>query len=203
MGEAVRELLGSELSLSAEGHTYRLASAGALQGVAAEALSDAFAQLTAPCEIVLTPSIETPPKVGEVQRCRDAVCAKYKGAANVKIEHFIGGPCEEDELMCCIVLGGSGCGWTVLKDLRAALELAHSRSVKRFENQGDIVGGQAVRLKGLQACPELNGEVGLTLRFADAAGRWLVRLRNGEGKQLKPQNLEALDGSGGRVIAIW
>jgi hypothetical protein len=32
---------------------------------------------------------------------------------------------------------------------------------------------------GLKARLELNGEVGLALRFEAATGRWLMRLRNG------------------------
>ena len=40
-----------------------------------------------------------------------------------------------------------------------------------------------------QARPDLNGEVGIAIRFAVDKGRWLVKLRNGEGKMLKPGNL--------------
>jgi len=144
-----------------------------------------------------------PPKSDEVERAVAAVCAKYGGAKQVKITHFKGGPCDDDDLMCCIVMGGAGRGWTVLKDLKSAVELAHSRAVKRFEAQGDIAGGQSVRLAGLQACPELNGEVGIALRFAEQSGRWLVRLRNGEGKQLRPQNLVPFSHEGGQVFAVW
>ena len=44
---------------------------------------------------------------------------------------------------------------------------------------------------------DLNGEVGLALRFDESAGRWLMRLRNGDGKLVKPANLEAVGGDGG------
>lgn len=30
-----------------------------------------------------------------------------------------------------------------------------------------------------------------------------MRLRNGDGKQVKPENLEPLEGGGGRVLAFW
>lgn len=105
--------------------------------------------------------------------------------------------------MACIVLGGPGCGWTVMKDPQAALELAYSRAVKRPGGQGDIHGGQTVRLAGLKANPELNGEIGIALRFLEEPGRWLVRLRNGEGKRLRPANLDGLDGASGRMLAVW
>ena len=53
------------------------------------------------------------------------------------------------------------------------------------------------------ARPDLNGELGVTLNFNDTAGRWLVRLANGEGKQVKPSNLQPLllrrdNGAGGK-----
>lgn len=219
--EMVRARLGSGLTLSANGQQFCLAAAGSLEGIAKDNLAEALALLTAPCELVLTP--ETPPTCGDdhviavnltrpvdpppepavMERYKHSVSSKYKGAAKVQVTHFIGGPCEESDIMCCIVLGGSGKGWTVVKDVRQAWELAYSRAVKRHENQGDIVGGMTVRLTGLQAAPELNGELGLTLRFNEAAGRWLVRLRNGEGKQLRPANLEALDGHTGRLFVFW
>ena len=30
-----------------------------------------------------------------------------------------------------------------------------------------------------------------------------MRLRNGDGKQVKPENLEPMEGAGGRVFALW
>ena len=40
------------------------------------------------------------------------------------------------------------------------------------EAQGRVHGGQSVRLVGLQARPDLNGEVGVALRFHEESGRW-------------------------------
>lgn len=221
--DIVRRRLEVELVLEAQGHRYHLSSGGALNGVAPESLREALGQLAAPCDLVLTPEepptcgddnicavnltriLRSPPRPQQVNRAVAIVCAKYRGAANVKITHFLGGPCDEDELSCCIVLGGGGgCkGWTVVKDLIEAIDLAYNRAKKRGEDQGDIVGGQTVVLRGLQTSTELNGELGITLRFSEDSKRWLVRLRNGEGKQLRPANLEALEGSEGRVFAIW
>ena len=157
--------------------------------------------------------------------------------------------------------------------LEAAIRLAHGRAARRAgDAQGRVSGSQTVRLKGLSARPELNGEIGLalrrvlcagprttasarrapflltkdflsrraflsahhpslsipthaldafrtptdafrlrpdvrsygtTLRFEASTGRWLMRLRNGDGKQVKPENLEPMEGAGGRVFAFW
>ena len=147
----------------------------------------------------------------------EAACSKFEAAAKVTINHYLGGPCHPSRINCCVVPGGGGCGWTVLareedkdedKDegggvLARALELAHLRAAPRGERQGAVCGGQTVRLCGLQARPELNGEIGLALRFPEGAGRWMVMLRNGEGKKLKPANLEPLEGEGGRVLCFW
>jgi len=51
-----------------------------------------------------------------------------------------------------------------------------------------------------QARPDLNGEIGIALRFSEESGRWLVRLKGGEGKQLKVANLDPL-GYGGLPLA--
>jgi putative AlgH/UPF0301 family transcriptional regulator len=61
-----------------------------------------------------------------VKRAVSSVTAKYRGAERVQITHFAGGPCESDDITCCIVLGGGGRGWTILKDLSDAVESACS-----------------------------------------------------------------------------
>jgi hypothetical protein len=218
---SLRDRFGNASSITLQGRRYRLAAREALDGCQDGELREALARQSAPCVIAITAEEPTncgndhvvavnltrvtnsPPQPDEVQRAVARVCARYKGAAQVEITHFLGGPCDDDDIMACIVLGGGGQGWTVLKDLESALELAHSRAVKRGEVQGEIAGGQTVRLMGLKAAPELNGEVALALRFDDASGRWLVRLRNGEGKRLKPANLEPLEGAKGRVFCVW
>merc|ERR550525_546923 len=43
----------------------------------------------------------------------------------------------------------------------------------------------------------------MALRFLEGPGRWEIRLADGEGKQIRPANLEALDGGSGRVFAFW
>merc|ERR1719203_1413539 len=212
--------LDPDLGLTSQCRRFRLVPSHSLAGVAPEDMKDAVGNLRAPCVLCfaadeancghdhvtavnLTRCLDRPPRPGTVEAAVSRACARYRSAARVELSHFIGGPCEEGSLVCCIVLGGGGCGWTLKKDLQQAIELAHSYAVKRCEAQGDIGGGQTVSLKGLQACPELNGEIGIVLRFAEASGRWLVRLRNGDGKKLKPANLEGLEGKGGRVFCFW
>jgi hypothetical protein len=137
------------------------------------------------------------------------VTSQFPSASSVDIAHYRGGPCEPGAVVACVVPGGVRQGWTVVTaasgGLTAAVRLAHSRAARRCREQGAVSGGQTVRLVDLKARPELNGEVALALRFDPGAGRWLVRLRNGEGKQVRPENLEAAAGSGpcGRVMAFW
>ena len=100
-----------------------------------------------------------------------------------------------------------------------AIELAHARAAPRFLprrdtktetkepsdafDPGSIRGGQTVRLQNLVGRPELNGEKALAARFEPESGRWLLRLRNGDGARVKPSNLEPLEGKHGRVFAFW
>lgn len=54
-----------------------------------------------------------------------------------------------------------------------------------------------------QARPDLNGETGVALRYQESSGRWLVRLKGGEGKQLKPANLEVVGDGTSVVHCVW
>jgi len=218
---ALRARLGPQLAITVQGRTYRLAPGGSLEDVREADLPEAFANLRTPATICLastdtlncgddhvaavnlTRPFPEAPRPLEVRTALDYVCSKYPGARTVEVTHYNGGPCDPDEIVTCVVPGGGGRGWTVVKELQDAIQLAHSRAAKRWEAQGDVAGGQTVRLVGLQSQPHLNGEVGMALRFVEASGRWLVRLPNGEGKQLKPANLEAMEGRGGRVFAFW
>lgn len=49
--------------------------------------------------------------------------------------------------------------------------------------------GMTVRLKGLKACPELNGTSASVVKFDPANGRWTVRLESGEEKAIKVENV--------------
>merc|ERR1719329_95489 len=219
--DSLRNRLGDELRMQFRGQQYHLAPLGDLEGVAEDQLGPAFAALTTPCSLALAP-VE-PPSCGDdlivavnltrplarprqsdlVTEAVAAVTSRYSGATQVRLEHYAGGPCDMANIQCCVVPGGSGRGWTSVKELEAAVQLAHSRAAKRSGAQGDLGGGQAVRIDGLQAQPYLNGEIGMTLQFLEGSGRWLVRLRNGEGKQLRPANLVPMEPGGGRVLVFW
>eukprot|EP00697_Spironema_sp_BW2_P007468 gnl/Spiro4/2174_TR1042_c0_g1_i1.p1 gnl/Spiro4/2174_TR1042_c0_g1~~gnl/Spiro4/2174_TR1042_c0_g1_i1.p1 ORF type:complete len:479 (+),score=82.97 gnl/Spiro4/2174_TR1042_c0_g1_i1:60-1496(+) len=223
---ALRSRIGPDLTIATTTDRYRLVGGGSLLGVTQEDLPAAFAALRPPATLVfasVTPKncgddhitalglcrpvgLEAVPRPGLVEQAINQLCARYPAVLRVEITHFLGGPCEPDEICGCVVLGGpfGGIGWTVQKDLPSALQLACARAARRFgEVAGDIGGGQTVRLVGLQAAPELNGMVGVALRFDEIASRWEVRLANGEGRKLRPVNLQPLEGGGGRVYCVW
>jgi len=217
---SIRDKLGENLRTTVQGRHLRLIPKGSLEGISEADLPTAFANLRAPATIFLeaeepsdygddhivavnlTRQKSAAPNGAEAARLVYEACAKYPRARRVEVTHFLGGPCNEREIACCVVPGGGGCGWTVVPNLTDAIQLAHCRAVRR-KSQGSIAGGQAVKLVGLQSRKDLNGEMGLTLRFIESSGRWLVRLPNGEGKQLKPLNLLPLSGSHGQVYAFW
>ena len=53
-----------------------------------------------------------------------------------------------------------------------------------------LVPGHEVRLQGLKAKPELNGQEGTLLKFDEAKGRWQTKLRSGKVLEVKPENLK-------------
>ena len=210
------------LRISSNGQGLRLVPGGALADVAEDDLADALAGLSYSAGMRLVLARDPPPGIGDdhvtainltrpieavdtgvVSRAREAAVAKHAGAKHVQITHYIGGPCDEESISCCVVPGGHGCGWTVVQELSEAIELAYSRSYVRSEKQGAVHGGQSVTLVGLQARPDLNGEVGIALWFTEDTGRWLVRLKDGEGKQIKPANLKAFGPEHGVVHCVW
>ena len=142
-----------------------------------------------------------------VEAAKASIAVKYPGASAVEVVHYLGGPCDAEKIVACVVPGGVRRGWSVVTaddgGLAAAIQLAHGRAVRRCDAQGEIHGGQTVRLRGLKARPDLNGEVGLALRFEPSTGRWLMRLRDGDGKQVKPENMHPMEGASGRVMAFW
>lgn len=221
--ETLRSRLDEDLGITIQGRRFRVSAGGSLTGTAEQDIPEAFRNLEAsPTTTVCLESVE-PPNCGDdhiaavnlsrpraeplqpdvVRNAMHEVGTKYPGARHVQVEHYIGGPCDSDEIVCCVVTGGGGRGWTVVKELRDAIQLAHSRAARRSSAQGDIAGGQAVRVKGLKARPDLNGEVGMALRFLEGAERWLVRLAGGDGKQIKPANLEPIGSSTGKVMVFW
>ena len=218
----IRERLGDNLTISLSGQTLRLVPGGSLADATEESLPAALAALEYEEGIRFVLQRHPPPGCGddhvtainltrviephdpaEVATQTRKALAKYPQASEVEIVHYIGGPCSPEEVSTCVVTGGSGVGWTIVPKLSDAIELAHMRSYVRSEAQGVIFGGASVRLCGLQGRPELNGECGIALRFVEESGRWLVRLKDGEGKSLKPSNLEPIGAGHGVVHCVW
>jgi len=223
--DGMRARLDGDLVLAIHGRRYRGTAAGSLSGVQEGDLPSALAALEVPCDLVLAqdprpgcgedhvvavnvgrPLPGAPPKPRLVAAALEQVRARYPLAAKVEVHHFVGGPVESDTIASCLVLGGAQRGWRVVRDLGDAVRLACSLAARRCPEQGDFGGGQTVRVVGLRGRADLNGEVGLALSFAPGTptGRWLVRLRNGEGVKVRPGNLEGgLGGAHGQVFCIW
>ncbi|GMH97579.1 hypothetical protein TrST_g6741 [Triparma strigata] len=118
----------------------------------------------------------------------------------VGVVHYSGGPCDDDKIVRCLVLGGNGSGWTSVGTLEAALLLAS----RRREGEGELWSGRKVEVKGLKSRDDLNGELGICLKFREDLGRWNVRLRNGLGVQIKPENLTVKGcEERGEVMVFW
>lgn len=221
--DALRAQLDDNLEFVIRGRRLRVAAGGALEGVAEAQLRPSLMALQAPATLSLastepkncgedhvaavnlTRRIGGPRDAAQVAAAMDRVRTRLPHVDDVAIEHYLGGPCEPHRIVSCIVTGGNGRGWTCVGTLHSALQIACSRAQRRHppDVQGDLCSGQTAQLIGLQARPELNGEMVMMLRFMADIGRWVVRLRNGEGKQVKPVNLAGHDGGSGRVLAFW
>jgi hypothetical protein len=54
-----------------------------------------------------------------------------EAAASVEISHHVGGPCEGEAIMTCLVVGGASRGWLLERDLSEAVRTAHARASQR------------------------------------------------------------------------
>jgi hypothetical protein len=154
--------------------------------------------------VKLTQPITEPICPRLVEQVVSRVCKMpgFECASGVKLSHYIGGSQIQERLLCCIVFGGDQCGWTVERDLETAIRLAHSRAAHRWPAQGTVRGGQTVLIKGLPAESKLNGELGIAVQFENDL--WIVRLlRTSQQRELKPINLEGMEGECGRVFCYW
>jgi len=133
-----------------------------------------------------------------------------KKTNNVKVNHYIGGPCDTSSIRNCIVSGGNSRGWSNFRTLSDALKVAASRAANVAQTESgceesSFFAGCKVEVHGLNNRADLNGELGVTLRYIKNEGRWNVRLRAGDGVQIKPVNLRKVDkgGDGGTVDVFW
>ncbi|GMH77963.1 hypothetical protein TL16_g07604 [Triparma laevis f. inornata] len=66
---------------------------------------------------------------------------------DIGVVNYSGGPCDDDKIVRCLVLGGNGSGWTSVGSLEVALLLAHKR---RKEGGGEgFWSGRKVEVGGL------------------------------------------------------
>jgi hypothetical protein len=219
----LRGALDDNLELKTHGRQVRVVAGGSLSGVSPSDLKESLKSLRAPCRIVLkstlpitcgddaitavniTRKVDRPPRQSLIDRAVDNVMAKFSGVRKVQITNYIGGPCISNEISTCIVTGGLRTGWTLVPSLEDALCLACSRGAKRCETQGNFGGGQVVTMTGLKSRMDINGCIGMTLKFDPDAARWAVCLESGERIKVKPANMLAVDSesSWGNVMIFW
>lgn len=158
MLEAIRSRISRpELTFDVQGQRYRLVPGGDLAGVTSQAdLPDALAALTAPATLLLLPVA-----VADYDSGEDVVCAvnltrpevslsawrrrlaeAARSAAgrsllDVVVSHFLGGPCDSENLSCCVVLGGPGSGSFVAGSLQEAF-----RVIAAWQAEQRLVSGQ-------------------------------------------------------------
>ncbi|CAK4126771.1 unnamed protein product [Aphanomyces euteiches] len=223
--QMARESTEGELGLDVNGARYLLTTRGSLEGVDPNLIETALSVLSAPATLYFAPirppncsddhvaavcisRLLTSPERLEiaslaVARATQRLQAEY---TNIKddlvVQHFDGGPCDTLRISCCLVRGGPGRGWTIVKDLNEALALAHQR--RQYMKHGDISSGLGVRFTGLQSRSDLNGQLGMALRFDEKAGRWEVRVAgSGEGIKVRPVNIVLLETEPVHLQVFW
>ena len=131
MLSSLRNQIGDDLALTIQGRRLMLVPGGSLAGVEQERLREAFAALRAPaticlrseappscgddhvCAVNLTRQLDSPVRPFEVERAMDRMRQEFPSASKkVELTHFNGGPCEGSRICNCVVLGGTGQGWT-------------------------------------------------------------------------------------------
>ena len=112
--------LGDELAFNIEGKRLKLIPGGALEGVPVEGLKDALDALSPPAVLHIAAAVPStvgddhiaavnltrpiePRNAGQVKAAvKAAVAAQGAAAREVEITHYNGGPCEDDEIVCCV-----------------------------------------------------------------------------------------------------
>ncbi|OQR95797.1 hypothetical protein THRCLA_07563 [Thraustotheca clavata] len=121
----------------------------------------------------------------------------------IHVQHYAGGPCDDQSISACLVLGGALRGYTIYSSLKDAL-LHVYRLFATLTDPTHLRPGQGVRLTGLVSRSEINGELGMALKYDPKIGRWQVRLVNQPGGiSVKPSNLEPLECEKASVYVFW
>ena len=209
-------IVDEEGSILLGGRRYRLRATDSLEGITEDDLLEALRTVDVPCVVTLkadsepncgddtiravnlTRPTECPVKRTYVEAIVTRVSKKYPDAAHIAFTNFLGGPCEEEKINWAVVAGGSN-GWTVLNSPEKAILLSVARAKKK---RGSIAPGCAVRLARLSSRTDLNGEVGIAISFNTSSSRWNVRLRSGDGKKIRPSNLDVV-GDFPPVMIFW
>jgi hypothetical protein len=218
--EGLLSRLDEDLTISFHGQHLRLVNSGSLSHVpdggdlraalrAAPLPVTAVLRVTTPITcaddhivaVNIARSIPAPVVPRQFEISYRSAVARIPAVSSVEVKHYIGGPVDESSITTCIVTGGAN-GWTIVPELKKALFLAATRGQKRDPNQGNVLSGQRVTLTGLVARPELNGKIGMALRFLSEPQRWEVQLTTGEGLKVRPVNLSA-EGGPSRVLVFW
>ncbi|RHY28099.1 hypothetical protein DYB32_006264 [Aphanomyces invadans] len=222
--QLTRDNSSNELSIEVRGTKFLLVPKGSLADTALSNLATALDALTAPATLVLAPSAPMScgddhvaavcisrllnPSSVRMQRAEAAIeraTARLRQQYNnidgsLVVQHFAGGPCDQHAVAACVIRGGTG--WTVLSDLDEAVGLAYRR--RESTRRGAVSSGLGVRMCGLQSRPDLNGQLGMALRFDDKAQRWEVRVAgSGEGIKLKPGNMDLLETEPVHLMVFW
>ncbi|KDO22407.1 hypothetical protein SPRG_11359 [Saprolegnia parasitica CBS 223.65] len=218
----------SRLEMHFHGALYVVTLRGSLEGVAPADVPTAIAALTPPATLYLQQKdslatcaddhvtavcISRP--LAHLDAAQEAVASAIRrlGLAyptlrrrlldeTIQVQHFAGGPCDPQRISTCLVLGGALRGYTLIPSLDDAL--LHAYRLFAAAPDCTLSPGQAVRVQGLVARPEINGELGMALKFEPKAGRWHVRLVNStDGIKVKPSNLEVFGTPKPTVYVIW
>jgi len=56
----------------------------------------------------------------------------------------------------------------------------------------EVHAGARVRIAGVQGRPEFNGQVGVAAKLEVSTSRWVVKMADGTGKNLRVSNLEVV-----------
>jgi len=123
-----------------------------------------------------------------LQPAADKQHAELRVGASVRLVGLQAAPELNGKLATCVSWSAQRGRWLV------RIEGGEEKNVKaqNLELRGTptLSVGASVRISGLIASPELNGSQGCCVRWDGAKGRWLVRLREGLEKLLRPENLK-------------
>mmetsp|Transcript_52142 Transcript_52142/g.125917 ORF Transcript_52142/g.125917 Transcript_52142/m.125917 type:complete len:639 (-) Transcript_52142:224-2140(-) len=115
---------------------------------------------------------------GRLKERAEKVIQETKTQHTVRVKYYKGGPCQDDRVVSCLVLGGRRRGYTVVKSFRTALLMAKRNAMRAVKNdKGQYIAvGQQVVVEGLCKRPDLNGAHGFVQSYDQEQGRFEVLL---------------------------